>query len=136
MAHITQSNILQTGAGNVIQVIGPSNEEGKPLSQCTSEELRQEEAERRRLLKQERQRQWLLVLKLMMWLLSGGGATWFTSHWLPWTHWLSLVLIFGGVLAPGMAIYALSQQGDSQFAQRQIATLQEIAYLLREKGSA
>lgn len=136
MAHITQSNIQQSGAGNVIQVIGPSNEEGKPLSQCTSEELRQEDAGRRSLLQQERKRQWLLVLKLFVWLLSGGGAAWFTSHWLPWTHWLSLVLIFGGVIAPGMALYALNQNGDSEFALRQIATLKEIAHLLREKGSA
>lgn len=133
MARVTQSNILQTGAGNVIQVIGPSNEEGKPLSQCTPEELKQEDAGRRRLLQQERQRQWLLLFKLLVWLLSGGGATWITSHWLPWTHWLSLALIFGGVLVPGMALYALSKQGESEFAQRQIATLKEIAHLLREK---
>ena len=136
MAHITQSSIQQAGSGNVIQLIGPSNEEGKPLAQCTPKELRQEDAGRRQLLRQERQRQWLLAFKFLVWLLSGGGATWLTAHWLPWTHWLSLALIFGGVILPGMALYAFSQAGDSEFARRQIATLKEIGHLLREKDSA
>lgn len=136
MAHITQSSIQQAGSGNLIQLIGPSNEEGKPLTQCSLKELRQEDVGRRLLLRQERHRQWLLALKLLVWLLSGGGATWLTTHWLPWTHWLSLVLIFGGVILPGMALYALGQAGDSEFAQRQIATLKEITHLLREKDSA
>lgn len=134
MPNINQSNIQQAGSGNVIQLIGVDGEEGKPLNQCSTEELKQERAWRQRLLKKERQRQFLQLLKLLIWLLTGGGATWVTSHWLPWPHWLLLALGGLGVVLPGMAIYALGQKGDTEFAQRQIATLKEISHLLREKS--
>lgn len=136
MANITQSTIQQGGTGNIIQLIGgTSGGEGKPLAQCTREELQQERVWRQQLLRKERLRQWGLALKLLLWLLSGGGASWLTSHWVPWTHWLLLILMGTGVILPGMAIYALSQAGDSEFAQRQLATLREIAHLEREKGA-
>ena len=134
MPYINQSTIQQVGHDNVIQLIGTDSSEGKPLNQCNGEELKQERLWRQKLLDKERRRQWFLLLKLLAWLLSGGSASWFTSHWLPWSHWLQLGLVGFGVVLPGMAIYALSQRGDSEFALRQIATLREIAHLQREKG--
>jgi hypothetical protein len=43
---------------------------------------------------------------------------------------------FAGVVVPTMAMYALSQQGPSEFEQRQQVSLREIDYLLREKSFA
>lgn len=134
MAHITNSPIQQVGSGNLIQLISSATDHGKPLAQCTIDELREENAWRKRLLQQERRRQWWLAIKLLSWLLMGGGATWLVTLWTHWSHWLSLSVAIVGVGLPSMALYALSQKGDSEFAQRQLGALREIAHLLREKS--
>lgn len=136
MAKIKARDIQQNGTGNLIQVIGASNEEGKPFSQCSAEELRQERDWRKQLLSKENRKAFLLVLRLIIWLVCGGGATYASHTWLGISHWLTLLLAGGGVALPGFILYTLSQQGETEFALRQRAALKEIAYLLREKGAA
>ena len=136
MAHIENSPIQQTGSGNLIQLIGHSVNQGKPLAQCTIDELREEKIWRQRLLQKERHRKWWLAVKLLIWLITGGGATWFATLWLHWSHWLALTTAILGIGLPAMALYAMSQEGDTEFTQRQLGALREIGFLLREKGEA
>jgi hypothetical protein len=136
MARIENSPIQQYGSGNLIQLIGNSINEGKPLAQCTIDELRAEKAWRQRLLQKERHRQWWLAVKLLAWLLTGGSATWLATLWTHWSHWLVLTTAVLGTVLPAMALHALSQGGDSEFAQRQRGALREIGHLLREKSGA
>lgn len=136
MAYIYNSPIHQTGTGNVLQLTGHSADEGKPLTQYSVEELRAERAWRRQLLNSERQRHWAMLAKLALWLFTGSGVTWLSAGALLWSHWVTIAAAAVGVALPGMAIYALSQRGDSEFATRQLQTLQEIGFLLREKGSS
>lgn len=136
MAKINARDIQQNGTGNLIQVIGASSEEGKPFTQCNAEELRQEQDWRKQLLSKENRRTFLLVLRVILWLVCGGGATYVSQFWFGMSHWLTLLLAAGGVVLPGVALYILSQQGETEFALRQRAALKEIAYLLREKGEA
>lgn len=136
MAKINARDIQQNGINNTVQVIGISNEEGKPFSQCTAEELRQEQGWRNQLLSKENRKAFLHVLRLIIWLVCGGGATYASHAWLGISHWLTLLLAGGGVALPGVILYIFSQQGETEFALRQRAALKEIAYLLREKGTA
>lgn len=134
MAHIENSPIQQSGSGNLIQLIGDSIDEGRPLAQCSIDELRAEKAWRQHLLQKEHHRQWWLALKLLAWLLTGGTTTWLATLWMHWSHWLVLTIAILGVGLPAMALHALSQGGNSEFAQRQLGALREIGHLLREKG--
>ncbi len=136
MARIENSPIQQSGSGNLIQLIGASVDEGKPLILCTLEELRAEQAWRQRLLRQERRRHRWRAVKLLVWLLTGGGATWLTTLWAHWSQWVVWVTAVLGVGLPGMVLLAMSQAGDSEFAQRQLGALREIGFLLREKSGA
>jgi hypothetical protein len=131
--HFHQSPIVQNGQGNVVQVMSVESGEGKPLVQCTPAELRAERRHRARLLAQERSRQRWLLLRLLLWLLFGGGASHFSSLWLGWSHSLTLALAGFGVALPVALLHQQSQRGESTFALRQLATLQEIDFLLREK---
>lgn len=133
MTNISNNQIQQGGTGNVLQIAVASTS-GKSLDACSLEELRQESRIRTGLLRQEERRLLNQVLALVSWLVLGGGSTWFASQWLPWSHWLMIALGAIGVVIPGMAIYARSQLGESEFSMRQRATLKEIDYLLREKS--
>ncbi|MEY2891997.1 MAG: hypothetical protein RJA98_1905 [Pseudomonadota bacterium] len=136
MASIDRSPIQQLGNGNIVQLIGTSSEEGRPLTQCSVAELRAEQAWRKQLLERERGQQWTLAMKLLLWMLTGGGATWFSALWVHWNHWLTVALAALGLCLPGAWLYALSQGEPSEFALRQMNALREIGHLLREKGAA
>ena len=129
------SPIVQGGAGNVIQFVGIESGEGKLLAQCTAEELQQERRHRQHLLDEELSRMRWLLVRLLFWALTGGGATHLSSQWLGWPHGLTLALAALGVGLPLTLLYGFSRRGESDFAQRQRATLREIHFLLREKSS-
>jgi hypothetical protein len=133
MSNISHNQFQQAGIGNSVTIQALSS---GALADCTLEELRHEKRIRQGLLAQERQRLQAVWMKLLFWLLSGGAGAWLTGHWLPWTHWLMITIGFAGVVVPTMALYALSQQGPSEFEQRQQANLREIDYLVREKSFA
>lgn len=136
MAQIHGSSIQQSGTGNVVQVIGHAINDGKPFDQCSASELEAEKEWRKQLLNSERRRHMLLLVKLALWLLTGSGATWLSATVLGFSHLLTVLAAAVGAMTPAMAIYALSQKGDSEFASRQVQALREISYLLREKDQA
>lgn len=135
MSNFYNNTLLQNGAGNTIQLIGHSNNTGTPLEHCSVDELREEAAMRRKLLGEERRQILRIIVKLLIWFFSGGGASYITAHWLGDSHWLTLCLLTIGVVFPVTALLALSQNAESAFARRQLSTLREIQFLIREKES-
>lgn len=104
----------------------------KHLSMCTNEELIEELDHRRTLLSNERKRQWKSIA--IMWLVCGVAlsivALWFYFKGDP--NLSSMILGFGG-LAVGFASIKVFEQ-PSVFEDRQLAALQEIKLILRERG--
>ncbi|WP_434155794.1 hypothetical protein [Pseudomonas sp. JZ134] len=110
-----------------------SNTEYKLLIHCTNEELLLEERHRSELLRRERSRKngftWKFIAFSALLLLIAAG--WFYIQGAMNT--VTLLIGAAGVIT-GMATL---QQADKQtpFEQRQIATLNEIHTLLRERGA-
>ncbi|MDD2699838.1 MAG: hypothetical protein PHH36_01240 [Sideroxydans sp.] len=109
-----------------------NNTEYKLLIHCSNEELMQEESHRFNLLRDERSRKnkviWKFVAATAILILI--AATWFQI-----TGAMNMVTFLMGAAGVMMGLAAL-QQADKQtpFEQRQIATLNEIHTLLRERG--
>ena len=109
------------------------NSEYKLLIHCNNEELLHEEAHRKQLLRNERSRKnrvtWKLLAVAALLLLVAAG--WFYIQGS--MNAVTLLLGAAGVMT-GMATL---QQADKQtpFEQRQIAVLNEIHTLLRERGA-
>jgi hypothetical protein len=125
-------------AGGDINVNGDVNitdnsQQYKPLNQCTNEELYEERQHRKYVLKKERQsklnRLGLVWVVLGVLLASVGLYLFFIGQ----RDYCFLSLGIGGVLG----LFATSKviETPTVFEERQIATLNEIKNVLRERGA-
>ena len=117
--------------GNVI--INDSSSEYKPLVQCSIEELLHEEMHRRSLLDKERSRKnrlflWCIVAAILFLVAAYIWYQFKGEHSLG-----SSVIGVIGVLI-GFTTFSGSDY-KSEFEKRQIATLNEINMILRERGA-
>lgn len=110
-----------------------NNVEYKLLIHCNNEELMQEEIHRSNLLRNERSRK-----NKVTWKFLAGAAVLIliSASWFQITGAMNMVTFLTGA-AGVMTGLATLQQADRQtpFEQRQIAILNEIHTLLRERGA-
>lgn len=107
--------------------------EYKLLSQCNNEELQDEEKHRHSLLKNERSRKNRVTWRFVMFsaLLFLIAACWF--YFQGEMNLVTLLIGAAGVMTGIATLKQVDQQ--TPFEKRQIATLNEINTLLRERGT-
>ena len=105
----------------------------KPLSQCTIEELQHEYKHRQNLLDNEikQKKQKSRNVSLFIAFIATAFAIWnyFNGH----AEFSKFIIAIGGFIAP-IFLYFQSLERQSEFEVRQIKALNEITYLLRERG--
>lgn len=104
----------------------------KLLAMCTIDELLEERRHRARLLEQERGAKWKRLVIGWAFLAAVGGALSLYFYFQGDTNLSSLVLGLGGLAGAFGSMKVLEQ--PTEFEARQIAALNEIAMLLRERG--
>lgn len=119
--------------GNVNINDNSSNSEYKLLINCSNEELEQEESHRKELLSDERSKKNAITLRLLgiaaTLLLAAAGWYYIKGA----IDIASLIVGAAGVLVGLGTLQNADKPTD--FEQRQIATIQEIRTLLRERGA-
>lgn len=120
--------------GGNVTITNEANHQPKLLSLCTNEELRAERTHRQKLLLQERYRKNSVGLTLLGVAVAVGVALYLYNEFIGSAGLANLVIGALGVAFPVvLALKGWEQQ--TQFEARQLATLNEIAMLLRERGS-
>lgn len=125
-------------AGRDINVEGDvhivdNSEQSTLLIACTNEELFAERNHRNELLKQEHKAKWkrLAIAWLVVAVILGLASLWFYFHGN--TNLSGLVLGLGGLASGFASVQVLSR--PNKFEERQIAALNEIRMILRERGA-
>lgn len=104
----------------------------KSLSICTNSELFDERTHRRALLSQERKRQFKFIAFFWVFAVLTIGAVALYFYFKGDSNLSSLILGLGGITTVFYSIKFFEQ--PSEFETRQLAVLQEIRLLLRERG--
>jgi hypothetical protein len=104
----------------------------KSLSMCTNEELFNERTHRKTLLSSERKRKGKFIAVVCVVIGGGSGlaALWFYTQGN--SNLSSLILGLGGIAMAFTSLEILKE--PSEFEARQLAALQEIKLILRERG--
>ena len=120
-------NMRDNNGGNII-----INEPPKLLVQCSNEELFVEEKHRKNLLRQERARKFSITIKFLfgVLLLCGIASIWCYIKGL--NQLMGLVSILVPILIAGVTLQTMSN--PTEFEQRQLATLNEISMILRDRS--
>ena len=113
-------------------VIDNSSSQPKLLSVCTNEELVDELAHRNQLLQSERRSKWNGLAFMWLFIVLMFGAVALVLLVQGWDGLSDFVLAFGGLLGILASLKFMDQ--PTEFEARQLAALQEIKMLLRERG--
>ncbi|GLQ98330.1 hypothetical protein [Dyella mobilis] len=107
--------------------------EHKLLIHCANDELHAERTHRKMLLRNERfgKVKRLALLWLVVTLLLCAGALWL--YWHGQTNFSALLLGGGGITCGLVSVKTFEQ--PTEFEMRQIAALNEIKHILRERGA-
>jgi len=119
-------------AGRDINIIDNSNN-SKLLIDCTNSELHIEREHRTNLLRQERKAKWKRLATLWMVFAVVGSAVALYFYFIKGnTNLSSIILGLAGIAASVASVKLF--EAPTQFEARQIAALNEISMILRERG--